>query len=460
MSDEYAAFIASKSQVESNGGIVSRELPGFLFDFQRSLVEWSLAKGRAAIFADCGMGKTPMQLAWADQVVRHTNGRVLILTPLAVASQTVRESEKFGIEAARSVSGELNSRIVVTNYERLHKFNASDFDGVVCDESSILKSFDGTTKAAITEFMRTRQFRLLCTATAAPNDFIELGSSSEALGYMGFMDMLTRFFKNNRNNAALQRAWATAGGGAPQWTFKGHAERPFWRWVASWARSLRKPSDLGFDDRDFVLPKLIERRHIVEAPPAEGMLFSMPAVGLQEERAERRRTLAERCEFAASLVNGTSDPAVCWVHLNDEGDLLERMIPDAIQVSGKDSDDEKESKLESFTSGSARVLVTKPIIGAWGLNWQHCAHMTTFASHSFEQSYQAIRRMLRFGQKRDVVVDHILTNGETNVLANLRRKSEQAERMFASMVECMHEAMNPPVRAVGGLKEEVPSWLV
>lgn len=456
---DYESFIAGKSQIESVDGFVPDSLPGFLFDFQSYLVRWALSKSRAAIFADCGMGKTPMQLAWSDAVVRHTNGRVLILTPLAVAQQTCREADKFGFDARRSVAGELESKIVVTNYERLHKFDPADFVGVVCDESSILKSFDGTTKSQITDFMRKHRYRLLCTATAAPNDFVELGTSSEALGHMGFMDMLTRFFKNNRNNAATQRAWATAGGGAPIWTFKGHAEKPFWQWVATWARALRLPSDLGFDDRSFVLPKLIERVNVVASPPRVGMLFSMPAVGLQEERAERRATLQARCELAASLVDGTGQPAVCWAHLNDEGDTLEKLIPDSLQVSGKDSDDEKEDKLNAFSSGSCRVLVTKPIIGAWGLNWQHCAHMTTFSSHSFEQSYQSIRRMLRFGQTRDVVVDHVLSSAESHVISNLRRKADQAEQLHRSLIENMRNEMLQPKRRAAESNQEVPKWL-
>lgn len=460
--DVYADFVAGKSQLEGGSGFEPVWMSDALFDFQRALVEWSLRKGRAALMEECGMGKTVQELVWAENVVRKTNGRVLILTPLAVAHQFVREAEKFDIEAERApIGGPLpKARIVITNYERLHHLNASDFDGVVCDESSILKSFDGTTRAAITEFMRTRPYRLLATATPAPNDFIELGTSSEALGHLGFMDMLARFFKNARNNASLGRAWGTAGGGAPQWTFKGHAERPFWRWVATWARALRKPSDLGFDDARFRLTNLVERVHVVRAQrPRDGFLFAMPAHGLSEEREERRRTLRERCEMAASLVSHTGQPAVCWAHLNDEGDLLEKLIPGAVQVSGRDSDDAKEEKFLAFERGQVRVLVTKPIIGAWGLNWQHCAHMTTFASHSFEQSYQSIRRMHRFGQTRDVMVDHVLSDGEGNVLGNLRRKSEAAERMYAELVANMNEEAFAPRCRKPTEKEQVPSWL-
>lgn len=459
--DLYAEFIEAKAQLESGDGFAPAWLPPFLFDFQAHLVEWSLRKGRSAIFADCGMGKTPMQLVWAENVVRKTNRPALVLTPLAVSSQTIREGEKFGVEVKRSSDGKHSGGVVVTNYERLHHFNPDDFAGVVLDESSILKSFDGTTRLAITTFMRKTPYRLLCTATAAPNDFYELGTSSEALGHLGFMDMLTRFFKNNRNNASLQRAWATQGGGAPQWTFRGHAEKPFWRWVTSWARSLRKPSDLGFSDERFALPRLVEREHVVRAvKPREGFLFSVPAVGLAEEREERRRTIRERCEMVASLVE-KSDSAVAWCHLNDEGDLLERVIPGAVQVSGRDSDDEKEEKFAAFTAGQIRVLVTKPIIGAWGLNWQHCAHMTAFSGHSFEQYYQSIRRFWRFGQTRNVTVDHVLSDGEGRVLANLRRKAEQSERLFSEITKHIQDELHIARSTVDYSKPaSAPEWMV
>jgi len=457
---DYTAFVAGKTQAAAQGGFPPLWLPDWLFDFQSHLVDWSLRQGRAAVFADCGMGKTPMQLVWAENVVRKTNRPVLILTPLAVTQQTVREAEKFGIEAHRPAMGRERPGISVTNYERLRHFDPSDFAGVVCDESSILKSFDGTTRAAITEFMRETPYRLLCTATAAPNDYVELGCSSEALGHLGFMDMLARFFKNARNNASLGRAWATSGGGQPQWRFKGHAEQPFWRWVTSWARAARKPSDLGFSDDRFALPELLEREHVVAADrPREGMLFSVPAIGLQEEREERRRTLTERCAKVAKLVDH-KDPAVTWCHLNDEGDALERMIRGAVQVSGRDSDEEKEEKFAAFAAGQIRVLVTKPVIGAWGLNWQHCAHMTAFSGHSFEQHYQSVRRFWRYGQTRPVIVDHVLSDGEQRVLANLRRKMTQAETMFSRLSGNMAEAISIERAALALTdKETIPSWL-
>jgi hypothetical protein len=458
----YADFLAAKSQLGENHGFFVESLPSFLYDFQVALVEWALRKGRAAIFADCGLGKSPMQLAWADEVVRRTNKPVLIATPLAVAFQLLREAEKFGIEAERVVDGQIGkrARIVVTNYERVERFEASDFAGMVCDESSILKNFDGARRAIVTEFLRTLPYRLLCTATAAPNDYVELGTSSEALGELGHMDMLARFFKKDDT---LHQWMGGAGrrfaaGGGECWRFKGHAEQHFWRWVCSWARAVRKPSDLGFDDARFVLPPLVENEHIIQASTKpEGMLFNLPAVGLREERDERRRTIVERCEKIAAMVDH-ADQALVWCHLNDEGDRLAKLIPGAEQVSGKDDDDDKEAKLGAFARGELRVLVTKPKIGAWGLNLQRCAHVVTFVSHSYEQYYQGVRRCWRFGQTRPVTVDIVGTDGERRVIENLRRKAAAADRMFGSLVAHMNDAMHLSRSEDFTVKEQIPPW--
>lgn len=463
---EYAEFLEIKTQSDFRSGFNPLWMPSFLFDFQQALVDWALRKGKAAIFADCGLGKTPMQLVWAENVVRKANRPVLIITPLAVGAQTVREGEKFGIECLRSGDGKANPGINITNYERLHHFTASDFAGVVCDESSILKSFDGAYRSEITEFMRKIPYRLLCTATAAPNDYFELGTSSEALGYLGHMDMLMRFFKNDqntikaiggrfRNTVAAQQAK-----GDGKWRFKGHAEIPFWRWVCSYARACRRPSDLGFDDGRFILPELIEKQHLVTAQTlAPGMLFPMPAVGLHEQREERRRTVSERCDAVAALVADTGRQALVWCHLNDEGDLLAKTINDCQQVSGKDSDEAKEEKFLAFSSGQLRVLVTKPKIGAWGLNFQTCNHVTFFPSHSFEQYYQGVRRCWRFGQKRPVTVDIVTTEGEQSVLENLQRKAVAADTMFSNLVEQMNNVLNINRVSHGTVAEEIPAWL-
>ena len=453
---DYADFLQAKSQLDGEHGFAPLWLPDTLFDFQAAMVEWALRKGRAALFEDCGLGKTFQELVWAQNVVMHTNGNVLIAAPLAVAQQIVREASKFGIDASLSRDGKAHRGITVTNYEKLHLFDATQFVGMVCDESSILKSFDGARKTEITQFMLKLPYRLLGTATAAPNDYTELGTSSEALGYLGHMDMLNRFFKNDLNNSATGRMR----GEVIKWRLKGHAVEPFWRWGCSWARAMRKPSDLGFEDTRFVLPPLEEVEHVVEVEKiAEGMLFALPAVGLKEQREERRRSIEERCAEVAKLVNKTGQPALVWCELNDEGDELERLIPDAVQVSGKDSDDAKEDKLLSFADGKARVLVTKPKIGAWGLNFQHCAHVVTFPTHSFEQHYQGVRRCWRFGQKRPVRVDIVATEGSRGVLANLQRKGRQADEMFASLVSYMNAAQAIDRVRAATKPQELPAWL-
>ena len=468
MVDGYGAFLDRKTQLAGDAGFEPLWLPDFLFDFQRALVDWAIRKGRAAIFADCGLGKTPMQLVWAENVRRHTGRPVLILTPLAVSLQTIEEAAKFGIEAAISRDGRVAGPITVSNYQRLHHFQREDFGGVICDESSILKSFDGETRKMVTEFIRKMPYRLLCTATAAPNDYIELGTSSEALGELGHMDMLSRFFVSADKSSYArthQFRWKMKErrdanlGRASSWRFKGHAEVPFWRWVASWARALRRPSDLGYNDDGFILPPLEHRQHVVMArTKPEGVLFELPAIGLAEEREEQRRTLRERCEAAASLV-AHGEPAVAWCNLNAEGDLLARLIPDAEQVKGSDPIERKEELLAAFSTGGLRVLVTKPKIGAWGLNWQHAAHTTFFPSHSYEQYYQAVRRMWRFGQRRPVVVDIVATEGTRAALDNLERKATQADRMFGALVEHMLEALHVARPAYGEMTVEVPAWL-
>jgi len=429
-------------------------MPDGAFDFQKAMIEYAVRKGRAALFEDCGLGKTLQFLSWAQNVVEHTNKPVLVMTPLAVSLQTIREAEKFGIEAERSF-GSYTKKIVVTNYERLEHFDPSRFAGVVCDESSILKSFDGARRWQITDFMRKVPYRLLATATAAPNDYIELGTSSEALGYMGHMDMLNRFFKNDLNNSATRRHY----GEAPKWRFKGHAELPFWQWVCSWSRAMRKPSDLGFNDGAFQLPKLIESMHLVNTESvAQGMLFALPATTLPEQREEKNRTVRERCEKVAELV-AHGKPALVWAQLNEETDLLEKMIPGAVQVAGKHSDEVKEQRFIDFINGDIRVLVTKPKIGAMGLNFQHCAHVTYFPSHSYEQYYQAVRRCWRFGQQSPVRVDIVHTEGEAKVIENQNRKAVQAQRMFANLVAEMNNAIGFRADRSHNQPMEIPQWL-
>lgn len=453
---DYTDYLTRKMNVGADSGFEPTFMPEALFDFQVALTEWAVRKGRAGIFADCGLGKTAMQLVWAENVARHTGKRVLILTPLAVSAQTIQEAEKFGIEASRSREGEMSGRILVTNYERLQHFNPEDFAGVVCDESSILKAFDGTRRHQITDFMRKVPYRLLATATAAPNDYIELGTSSEALGYLGHMDMLGKFFRNEQNNSATRMFY----GEAPKWRLKGHAGESFWRYVAFWARACRKPSDLGFDDGRFILPPITETQHVVDSiKKPEGWLFPVTAVTLEEQRDERKRTISERCEQVANMVNPTGAPALVWCHLNEEARALRQLIPDAVEISGSDSEDRKESAFTDFATGNLRVLITKPKIGAWGLNFQNCSHVTFFPSHSFEQYYQAVRRCWRFGQKNPVQVDIVLTESERRVMDNLQRKAGQASEMFNSLVAEMQEASIIHPAASGTSSQELPTWL-
>jgi hypothetical protein len=466
--------------VGSDKGFAPSFVPGSLMPFQVHLVEWAQRKGRAAILADCGLGKTFMQLVWAENIVRQLNKRVLILTPLAVAQQTVKEGAKFGIDAKRSPDGKIGGAgVYVTNYERLHYFDASDFAGVVCDESSILKSFNGATRKQVTRFLAKMPYRLLCTATASPNDYVELGTSSEALGELSHSDMLKRFFaqlddKGQRRELCKQEAAAKMLAANPsyfkklafrvsqtigQWRLKHHAVTHFWRWVASWARACRKPSDLGFSDEGFDLPPLIERNHVVTSPsPPPGYLFNMPAVGLYEERQERRRTLTQRCDKVAGLVDHTQ-PAVVWCHTNDEAARLVEVIPDSEQVSGQTPDDRKIELYDAFADGSLRVLVIKPKIGAWGLNWQHCNHVVTFVSHSYEQHYQSVRRCWRFGQTRPVTVDIIATDGEVRVSNNLKAKAEKMDAMFSVLVAEMARAVRVEREDIYTSKTRVPKWL-
>lgn len=450
----YAEFIERKTQLDGMHGFDPEWMPAFLFPFQVELVEWALRKGRAAIFADCGLGKTPMQLVWAENVWRHTAKPVLVLTPLAVCFQTEEEAAKFGIDAAISREGAITAPITIANYDRLHHFNTADFGGVVCDESSAIKSFDGVRRQMVTDFMRKHRYRLLCTATAAPNDYVELGTSSEALGYLGYMDMLGRFFKNEKRSADTGRFHRAAA----KWRFKGHADHAFWRWASSWARAMRKPSDYGYEDTGFVLPPLEHREHVVTArTPREDTLFDLPALGIREERAEARRTIAERCEQTSELL-ADADAAVAWCQLNAEGDLLTKLIAGAVQVCGSDSPERKQEVLHAFSAGEIRVLVTKPIIGAWGLNWQHCNRMAFFPSHSYEQYYQAVRRSWRFGQTRPVLVDIVTTEGGANALKNLQSKAAAADHMFSTLVAHMRDALEVDRSARFDMPVEVPPW--
>lgn len=455
MQSTYADFIASKSRHCDLDGFKPNWLPDFLFDFQSFLCDWSIRIGRGLTAADCGLGKTPMQLVFAENVVRHTNRPVMLATPLAVGAQTLREAEKFGIAAKRTRNGKMTDEacVWVTNYQQLHKYDASRFAGFVGDEASACKDFKSDTKAVVNEFARKVPFRGLFTATAAPNDFWELGNLSEILGRLGFRDMITTFFKQETSKD--DRGW-----GRTKYRFRGHAEEPFWSWVCSWARSLRRPSDIGFDDSRFVLPELIETEYVCDtANPRNGFLFTVAARDMREERAERRHSIEERCAKACELATSADGCSVTWCELNDEGDMMKRMLPNSVQVSGADSDESKEEKLQGFSDGSIQRLIIKPKVGAWGLNWQHCHNVNVFPSHSFEQYYQLVRRCYRFGQKEKVKVNLIVCEGERGIMKSLRRKQHQSDVMFNSIVSHMKDSMHLVSKDYFPEREKVPSWL-
>ncbi|MBN8821302.1 MULTISPECIES: DEAD/DEAH box helicase [unclassified Spirosoma] len=434
---DYQTFLQQKSHLVGSFGFKSIWLPDSMFDHQKYTADWTIRKGRGANFVDTGLGKTIIQLVVAHNIVRKTSKRVLILTPLAVAFQFVSEAQKFGIEGVEySKDGRYKGEIIIANYERLHYFASQDFEAVILDESSILKNFEGATKNLITSFVKQVKYRILSTATPAPNDYTELGTSSEALGYLGYMDMLTRFFKNNEDTISPANI-------GTEWILKNHARENFWKWVSSWSLSVRKPSDLGFSDENFQLPELIINDHVVKnkQPLAVGgqmQLFAMEAKNFQQLRAESRATLEHRCEKAVELAR-SHDTSVYWTNLNDEADLIESLDSSARQIKGTMSIDQKEELLVSFSRGELKKLITKPSITAFGLNWQHCAHTTYFPTHSYEQWYQAVRRFWRFGQTRDVVADRICSDGQTRVLLSLSAKATKAAEMTAQLNRFLHQ---------------------
>lgn len=425
----YAEFLASKRIVDEPTGLdVDRaELGQHLYPFQRDIVEWALRRGRAALFADCGLGKTPMQLEWARVVHERTGRDVLLLAPLAVSAQTAREGEKFGVPVTVCRDGaDVRRGVNVTNYERLERFRAEDFGGLVLDESSILKAFDGATRRAIIAFGRHVPFRLACTATPAPNELIELGNHAEFLAVMGMKEMQALFFTQDGNSTS-------------KWRLKGHAEVEFWRWMASWCATVRRPSDLGYPDDGFELPPLEVRQLTVGAEEFDGsQLFGVEARSLMERRQARRDSLAERVERCAGLVNADDEQWLVWCDLNAESEALTARIPGAVEIRGSDTAQRKERAMLGFSSGEVRVLVTKPAIAGFGMNWQHCARMAFVGlSDSYEQFYQAVRRCWRFGQERPVVAHVITAETEGAVVRNIERKEWQAAEMADQIVHHM-----------------------
>jgi hypothetical protein len=431
---EYSDFLESKKHTLGEFGFEPNFIPDMAFDFQREIITRAVKKGRIAVFADTGLGKTLIQLSIAQNIVNHTNKRVLILTPLAVAFQFIIEAKKLGIEDIEySKDGVFTKSIVICNYERLHYFNSSDFEGVVLDESSILKNFDGKIKGQITSFVKKLPYRFLSTATPSPNDFIELGTSSEALGYMGYMDMLGKFFKNNQNS--VDGSNRNIG---EKFYLKPHAEKSFFAWVNQWSIMIKMPSDLGFSNDRYILPELIINKHTVKNESlidVEGQvqMFNIVAKSFHEIRHEQRETITERCEKAVELAKGKT--SVYWCNLNDESKLLKQLDPEAIEIIGSMSLEKKEDILMRFANGEIKRIITKAKITGMGLNWQHCQHSVFFPTYSYEQYYQAIRRFWRFGQKHNVTIDMVISDGQTRVLEALQQKTKKAIELYTSLTE-------------------------
>jgi SNF2 family DNA or RNA helicase len=436
---DYKEFLQRKKHTSIDMGIDCKYLPNNMFDFQKYISEYAIKKGRCAVFLDTGLGKTIIELTVAVNFIKETNKPVLIITPLAVASQFLKEAEKFGIDdIEHTKDGKYSKKIILVNYERLHYLNATDFDCVILDESSILKNFDGAIKQQVTTFLKKVKYRFLFTATPSPNDYIELGTSSEALGYLGYMDMLSRFFKNNQNNVAKLSQISKARQGE-EWYLKPHAENDFWQWVASWSASAKKPSDLGFSDDRFILPDLHEIETIIrnENPltiNGQGSLFALPAIGFKEIKAEAKVTVRQRCEIAVEKAL-KHDISVYWCNLNDEADYLLELDKNAIEVRGNMDIDKKEDILLNFSNGNIKKLITKTSITAFGLNWQHCNHTTYFPTYSYEQYYQAIRRFWRFGQTKPVTVDLVLSDGQERIMQSLLMKKDKAIKMFEKLTK-------------------------
>ena len=422
----YQDFIASKAKHAKPCGFEAGPLNPMLKPYQQSIVRWALRGGRRAIFADTGMGKTFMQLEWAHNIP----GNVLVLAPLAVAEQTAREAEKFGIHSVAVVSDPSDDRIQITNYEKIHRFTPERYTGIVLDESSILKGFTSKFRAALTDFSASISYRLPCSATPAPNDYMELGNHAEYLGVMKCSEMLAMYFTHD-------------GGDTSKWRLKGHARSEFWKWVASWAVAVRRPSDIGFDDTGYDLPPLRMHQHTIESGiTPEGRLFMVEAETLQERQAARRDTIALRVAKAAELANGDDEPWIMWCGLNDESKAITAAIPGAVEVTGSDSPEHKRNSMLAFQRGEIRVVVSKPEIMGFGMNYQHCRNMAFVGmSDSFEQFYQAVRRCWRFGQTREVNAHVITTDIEGAVVRNIERKERQANEMMAGMVDHMKSEM-------------------
>lgn len=439
MKTDYQKFLESKKHLLGSFGFEPNFIPNMAFDFQREIIKRATLKGRMAVFADTGLGKTLIQLSLAQNVVNHTKGKVLILTPLAVAFQFIIEAEKMGItDIEYSKDGTHSKSIVICNYERLHYFNKEDFQGVILDESSILKNFEGKIKNEVTRFVKKIPYRFLSTATPSPNDFIELGTSSEALGYMGYTDMLGKFFKNNNNSIDPKHA-------GEKWYLKPHAEKDFFSWVNQWAIMVKMPSDLGFSDDKYILPVLNINTHKIKnnsllAVDGQIQMFNKKAKGFNEVRHEVKQTIKERCEKAVELAKGKT--SVYWCNLNEESKLIKSLDGEAVEIIGSQSMEKKEQILLDFAQGKIKRIITKAKMTGMGLNWQHCQHSVFFPTYSYEQYYQSIRRFWRFGQKKDVTIDMVISDGQESVLESLQVKTRKARELHENLVKDVNNSFN------------------
>jgi superfamily II DNA or RNA helicase len=442
---EYTEFLEQKKHSIGNFGFEANYIPDIAFDFQKFIIEKSVKKGRVAVFADTGLGKTLIQLSIAKNIIQHTNKKVLILTPLAVAFQFILEAEKLGIDDVEySKDGKHNKKIVICNYERLHYFDSNDFVGVILDESSILKNFDGKIKNQVNSFVKKIPYRFLSTATPSPNDFKELGTSSEALGYMGYMDMLTKFFKNNQNSVDSNNRNI-----GEKFYLKPHAEKDFFAWVNQWSIMVKMPSDLGFSNERYNLPELIVNKHIVENQSlidvnGQIQMFTPIAKSMTEVRHEQKQTELKRCEKAIDLASGKT--SVYWCNTNQESSYLKSMDSEAVEIIGSQSIDKKEEILLAFANGEIKRLITKAKMTSMGLNWQHCNHSVFFPTWSYEQYYQAVRRFWRFGQKKDVTIDLVISDGQTRVIEALQQKTQKAIELHKNLTENVNRSFENKVK--------------
>jgi superfamily II DNA or RNA helicase len=426
-----------------------------LFDYQHDIVRWSCARGKAAVFADTGMGKTIMQLAWADQVAKHTGNPVLILAPLAVSEQTIAEGQKFGIQVEKYRFADVfGPHIYVTNYEQLHNVKADQFDGIVLDESSILKGMQGKIRRQCTDMFAGTPYRLSCTATPSPNDFMELGTQCEFLGIMSQVEMLAMFFIHDGSDTS-------------KWRLKGHGKRKFFEWLATWAVFISKPSDLGYSDEGHTLPDLIFHEHVIDSGITDG-LFAPIASGLRDRNRARKDTVDARVEQAAIIANGLKGQVLVWCHLNNESEKLSTEITGAVEVTGSDPAEHKSATMLGFSRGEVRSLVSKPKIAGFGMNWQNCNQMVFVGlSDSWEQFYQSVRRCWRYGQTKPVHVHIVSADVEGGVLANIKRKESQHKLLKAEMITIMRDktlaqlgrAEQEKTEYKANSKMEMPSWV-